>query len=160
MFSTGWMYELNQSYNPAFFMAGAFTTLGVCLLFLVPILLPPEVKEEWINRKNGYLTRLETSTSGESSGLRTKSSLSVSDPELNQNKTLAVRKLNEINSDPELSVSGIQKSGSAISLSYILEKYLSMPKLTSQQDAVLGNIYNSEENFWIPLYASLRETDV
>lgn len=148
------MYEINKTYNPAFFMAGAFTTLGVCLLFLVPFLLPPEVEKEWISRSKGCRVRLDSSSSGKSSGHRTKSYNSESDLETNESK--------DSQSNPMLPLRECDKEAaeSTISLSYILDKYLSMPKLTSQEDAVLGRIYNSNENFWIPFFASSKETDV
>ena len=40
---TGFIYELSQSYQIAFYVAGACSTVATCLLFLVPVLLPPEL---------------------------------------------------------------------------------------------------------------------
>ena len=146
-------------------MAGAFTTTGVCLLFLVPFLLPAEVEEEWIRRSNGIHTRLDSSASGISSEPGTKSSYAGSDTESNV-KELDVKESIDLQNDPAPSITKCQQSdiqrleGSTISLNYILERYLSMPKLTSQQDAVLGNIYNSRDHVWIPFHLPVRETDV
>ncbi|XP_029214258.2 monocarboxylate transporter 10-like [Acropora millepora] len=39
----GIIYELSQSYQIAFYVAGACSTVATCLLFLVPILMPPEL---------------------------------------------------------------------------------------------------------------------
>ena len=40
---TGVIYDLSQSYQIAFYVAGACSTVGTCLLFLVPVLMPPEL---------------------------------------------------------------------------------------------------------------------
>lgn len=39
----GVIYDLSQSYQIAFYVAGACSTVGTCLLFLVPVLMPPEL---------------------------------------------------------------------------------------------------------------------
>ena len=52
---------MTGSYKPSFFTAGAFTTAGACLLFLVPLLLPPEVEKEWTQRTNSVRQRVDPS---------------------------------------------------------------------------------------------------
>ena len=41
-FLAGVIYDLSQSYQIAFYVAGACSTLATCMLFLVPALMPPE----------------------------------------------------------------------------------------------------------------------
>lgn len=160
----GWMYEINQSYNPAFFMAGAFTTAGVCLLFLVPFLLPPEVQEEWAKRSTKYHTRLDLSNSVLSSDSGTKISFVPSEvhsdsQDLQVKETVALKG----ETDPTREIcqeSDLRTYLSTFSLNNFLERYLSMPKLTTQQEAMLGNMFNSREHVWIPLCSPARETEV
>ena len=57
----GWIADMTGSYKPAFFTAGAFTTAGACLLFLLPLLLPPEVEKEWKQRTNSVRLRVDLS---------------------------------------------------------------------------------------------------
>lgn len=44
--SSGVIYDLSQSYQIAFYVAGACSTLATCLLFLVPAFMPQELCED------------------------------------------------------------------------------------------------------------------
>lgn len=161
--STGWMYPVAQNYEPAFYMAGAFTTLGVCLLFLVPHLLPLKVHEEWRMRSNGFRQRIQSTTSSEATKswtLDSGSFCSESERELEycDKKDLSI---SLINNSLETSLVKEQSSGSGIG--YIMEKYFSMPKLVNQKDSLSGPFcdYSILSNdVWIHSLDPNRETNV
>ena len=137
------MYDILQSYVPAFFLAGALTIFALCLLFLVPFLLPPEVKDEWCERRE---RREEFRVSVPSA------KLSKQDDEL---KVCEKRKdLNAFLSNNEQ-----VNRKFATSMECILEKYLSMPKLVTGEECILGKMFSSKENIW-ELLGTSRETDV
>lgn len=143
-------------------MAGAFTTLGVCLLFLVPFLLPPEVVEEWGMRTNGFRMRIQSSTSSEATKSWTLDSGSYySDSEREslqdyEKKDLTVSYVENV---LESSIAKTQSDDSG--LGFILEKYFSMPKLVNQQDCCLGNFSDyPSSDVWIHLLDPNRETIV
>lgn len=45
-FFSGVIYDLSNSYQIAFYAAGAFSTFATCLLFLVPVLMPKEISND------------------------------------------------------------------------------------------------------------------
>lgn len=157
------MYPITENYEPAFYMAGAFTTLGVCLLFLVPFLLPPEVREEWRMRTNGYRMRIQSSSSSEATKswtLDSGSFCSESERELEdyERKDLTV---SMVENSLKLNIVKRQSEGSGVG--YILEKYFSMPKLVNHQDCLLANFsdYSSySDDVWIHSMDPNRETIV
>jgi len=159
----GWMYPITKNYEPAFYMAGAFTTLGVCLLFLIPFLLPLEVREEWRMRKNGFRMRIQSSSSSEATKswtLDSGSFCSESERELEEyeKKDFTV---SLVENSLELNIAKRQSEGSGVG--YILEKYFSMPKLVNQQDCLLANFrdYSSySDDVWIHSLDPNRETIV
>lgn len=159
----GWMYPVAQNYEPAFYMAGAFTTLGVCLLFLVPHLLPLKVHEEWRMRSNGFRQRIQSTTSSEATKswtLDSGSFCSESERELEycDKKDLSI---SLINNSLETNLVKEQSSGSGIG--YIMEKYFSMPKLVNQKDSLSGSFcdYSILSNdVWIHSLDPNRETNV
>jgi len=159
----GWMYEFTKSYEPAFYMAGAFTTLGVCLLFLVPFLLPPEVREEWRMRSNGFRMRIQSSTSSEATKSWTLDSGSFySESEKDSVQDYEKKDLT-VSLDENVFESSIAKRQSNDSgLGFILEKYFSMPRLVDQKDSLLGSFsdYSSSSDVWIHLLDPDRETIV
>lgn len=161
--STGWMYAITKNYEPAFYMAGAFTTLGVCLLFLVPFLLPPEVVEEWCMRTNGFRMRVQSSTSSEATKswtLDSGSYYSDSERESLQDYEKKHSTVTYVEDVFESSVSKRQSGDSG--LGFILEKYFSMPKFVNQKDCLLGNFNSdySSNDVWIHSLDPNRETIV
>lgn len=46
MFFSGVIYDLSNSYQIAFYVAGACSTLATCLLFLVPVLMPKDTYDD------------------------------------------------------------------------------------------------------------------
>lgn len=157
------MYPITESYDPAFYMAGAFTTLGVCLLFLVPFLLPLEIREEWRMRSNGFRLRVQSSSSSEGTKswtLDSGSFCSESERELEDydKKHFSV---SLVENSLELNIVKRQSEGSGVG--YILEKYFSMPKLLNQHDCLLAN-FNDYDSFsddvWIHSLDPNRETIV
>ncbi|KAL9978474.1 hypothetical protein ACROYT_G015994 [Oculina patagonica] len=158
----GWMYAITKNYEPAFYMAGAFTTVGVCLLFLIPFLLPPEVVEEWRMRTNGFRMRIQSSTSSEATRswtLDSGSYYSDSERESLQDygkKDLTVSLVENV---LESTIAKTQSDDSG--LGFILEKYFSMPKLVNQQDCCPGNFSDySSSDVWVHLLDPNRETIV
>ena len=149
------MYDITQTYEPAFYMAGAFTTLAVCLLFLVPWLLPAEVKEEWRARSTGYRTRTRSTDSTVSSKISDDSPLASKSSNLGNeygNKSFKEGKLC-------LQQNKTASRKFADSMEYILDVYLSMPKLISREDCVFSEMFSSLENVW-ELLGTSRETYV
>ena len=133
------MYDILQSYVPAFFMAGALTIFALCLLFLVPFLLPPEVNDEWCGRREEFRISVPSSK------------LSKQDDEL---KVCEERK--DLNAFLSNNDQGNRKF--TASMECILEKYLSMPKLLTWEECIY-KMFSSKENIWELLDTS-RETDV
>jgi len=158
------MYEFTKNYEPAFYMAGAFTTLGVCLLFLVPFLLPPEVREEWRMHSNGFRMRIQSSTSSEATKSWTLDSGSFYSESEKESVQDYEKKNLTVSLEENVFESGISKSQSKDSrLGFILEKYFSMPKLVDQKDSLLGSFsdYSSSSNdVWIHSLDPERETIV
>lgn len=136
-------------------MAGAFTTLAVCLLFVVPWLLPAEVKEEWRERLNGYRTRHASVNSTVSSEISDVSPL-MSKPS---------NPANEYGDEQDKEEKrGFQENQPALrkfsdSMEHIVNVYLSMPKLISREDCLLSEMFSSLENVW-ELLGTSRETFV
>lgn len=159
----GWMYPITQNYEPAFYMSGAFTTLGVCLLFLIPFLLPLEVQEEWRVRTKGFRMRIQSSSSSEATKSWTLDSGSIcseSERELEyydkKDFTVSI-----VEGSLELDTAKRHSKGSGVG--YILEKYFSMPKLVNQQECLLANFndYSSfSDDIWIHSLDPNRETIV
>ena len=155
------MYTVAQNYEPAFYMAGAFTTLGVCLLFLVPFLLPLKVHEEWRMRSNGFRQRIQSTTSSEATKswtLDSGSFCSESERELEYKKDFSSSLI-----DNSLETNLVKEQSSGSGIGYIMEKYFSMPKLVNQQDSLSGpfcdySILSSE--VWIHSLDPNRETNV
>lgn len=158
------MYEFTKNYEPAFYMAGAFTTLGVCLLFLVPFLLPPEVREEWRMHSNGFRMRIQSSTSSEATKSWTLDSGSFYSESEKESVQDYEKKNLTVSLEESVFESGISKSQSKDSrLGFILEKYFSMSKLVDQKDSLLRSFsdYSSSSNdVWIHLLDPERETIV
>lgn len=155
-----WMYAISKSYEPAFYMAGAFTTLGVCLLFLVPFLLPPEVEEELRSRAYGFRQRIQSSTSSEATRswtLDSGSFYSESERGLEdyEKKDLTVPLVENV-----LESDICKRQSTDSGLGFILEKYFSMPKLENQKDCILGNYSDCANDVWIHLLDPNRETIV
>lgn len=141
-------------------MAGAFTTLGVCLLFLVPVLLPPEVEEEWRTRSNGFRMRIQSSASSEATKswtLDSGSFYSESERELEdyEKKDLTVSLVENV-----LECDIVKRQSNGSGLGFILEKYFSMPKLVNQKDCILGHYSDCSGDVWIHLLDPNRETIV
>ena len=167
------MYPILQSYVPAFYMSGAFTTLGVCLLFLIPFLLPPEIAQEWRMRRKGYWVHIPSSTSSQATKSRTLDSGSFSSEseardrkvsesgkgvESYQRKDFIVSLAND---SVELDVVKEKPDTSAVAC--VLEKYFSMLKLLNQQDCRLGHFSDysrDSEDVWIYSLDPNRETMV
>eukprot|EP00794_Sanderia_malayensis_P011334 gene11334-12519_t len=70
----GFLYEISNSYQVAFYVAGAVPTLAACLLFAIPFLMPPEEHEYWHrhdidpkNEENGKALLACSSSSSSSS---------------------------------------------------------------------------------------------
>lgn len=156
------MYAITKNYEPAFYMAGAFTTLGVCLLFLVPFLLPPEVVEEWRMRTNGFRMRIQSSTSSEATKSWTLDSGSYySDSERESLQDYEKKDLTVSLVENVLESSIVKRQSDGSGLGFILEKYFSMPKLVNQKDCFLGDFSdNSSSDVWIHLLDPNRETVV
>lgn len=179
---SGWMYGITGSYVPAFFMAGGFTIVGVCLLFLVPILLPADTIQQWEKRQEIKLppepsetTKTWSFSSGENG-----SSKYYKDTKSNDYKDTYEEKqpLNAIDAVPHNSsayqeklplnaidaaphVLLVKEENKRNSISLILEKYFSMQHLVTQEESLLCRVY-SKENFYVfpsePRFD--RETDV
>ena len=169
----GWMYPILQSYVPAFYMSGAFTTLGVCLLFLIPFLLPPEIAQEWRMRRKGYRVHIPSSTSSQATKSFTLDSGSFSSESEARDRKV---------SESDKGVKGYEKKDITVSLvkdsveldivkekpdtstvGCVLEKYFSMPKLVNQQDCLLGyfsDYSRDSEDVWIHSLDPNRETMV
>ena len=169
----GWMYPILQSYVPAFYMSGAFTTLGVCLLFLIPFLLPPEIAQEWRMRRKGYRVRIPSSTSSQATKSWTLDSGSFSsESEASDRKVSESGKGVESYEKKDFIVSLVKDSveldvlkekSDTSTVGYVLEKYFSMPKLVNQQDCLLGNFSDysrDSEDVWIHSLDPNRETMV
>ena len=169
----GWMYPILQSYVPAFYMSGAFTTLGVCLLFLIPFLLPPEIAQEWRMRRKGYRVRIPSSTSSQATKSWTLDSGSFSsESEASDRKVLESGKGVESYEKKDITVSSVKdhveldvvkEKPDTSTVGYLLEKYFSMPKLVNQQDCLLGyfsDYFRDSEDVWIHSLDPNRETMV
>lgn len=156
------MYAITKNYEPAFYMAGAFTTLGVCLLFLVPFLLPPEVVEEWRMRTNGFRMRIQSSTSSEATKSWTLDSGSYySDSERESLEDYEKKDLTVSLVENVLESGIVKRQSDGSGLGFILEKYFSMPKLVNQKDCFLGDFSDySSSDVWIHLLDPNRETVV
>ena len=169
----GWMYPILQSYVPAFYMSGAFTTLGVCLLFLIPFLLPPEIAQEWRMRRKGYRVRIPSSTSSQATKSRTLDSGSFSsESEASDRKVSESGKGMESYERKDITVSlvkddvvldVVKEKPDTSTVGYVLEKYFSMPKLVNQQDCLLEyfrDYFRDSEDVWIHSLDPNRETMV
>ena len=152
------MYGIVGSYVPAFFMAGAFTTLGVCLLFVVPILLPKEIQEQWEMRSTRQEIKLSSDTS------ETTKTWSVSSGETSNKHGTPVfldTKVQEKDSIPHVLLLNNDKRHNSISL--VLEKYFSMQHLITQRESLLCRVYSKENLYDIynpSTHCTVRETDV
>lgn len=169
----GWMYPILQSYVPAFYMSGAFTTLGVCLLFLIPILLPPEIAQEWRMRRKGYRVQIPSSTPSQATKSLTLDSGSFSsESEDRDSKVSESGKGVKCYEKKDITVSLVKDSveleivkekADTSTVGCVLEKYFSMPKLVNQQDCVLGyfsDYSRDSEGVWIHSLDPNRETMV
>ena len=144
------MYDVSKTYEPAFYMAGACTILSVCLLFLVPFLLPPEVIAEWSERSKvpstgSSLVRKSTSgtqLSKESLKSEKEDGAHADDEKKNELKPLVDKSLGKSLTD---------------SLEYILDKCFSMPDVVTWEDCVLSNVFNFTEDI-LELLTTSRET--
>ena len=114
-------------------MAGAFTTLAVCLLFLVPLLLPPEVQEEWRERSHGCGSILVNSES-----CRFVSEHDTQD---------------SVEKRENMETYGSESLTRGSSAASILEQRLTTPNLVPSKHCVLG------KDIWVLLNTS-RETQV
>ena len=157
------MYAIVGSYVPAFFMAGAFTTIGVCLLFLVPILLPTEIREQWQIRRMGQEIKLSSDTS-ETTNTKTwsLSSGETSNKHSNATQAFLETKVQEKDSIPHVLLINNDKRHNSISL--VLEKYFSMQHLITQRESLLCRVYSKENLYDIynpsMTQCTVRETDV
>ena len=167
------MYPILQSYVPAFYMSGAFTTLGVCLLFLIPFLLPPEIAQEWRMRRKGYRVRIPSSTSSQAiKSLTLDSGSFSSESEANDRKVSESGKGVESYEKKDLTVWSVKdhvelevvkEKPDTSTVGCVLEKYLSMPKLVNEQDCLLGyfgDYSRYSEDVWIYSLDPNRETMV
>lgn len=178
------MYKFTGSYVPAFYMAGAFTIIGVCLLFLVPILLPVDTAEQWKKRQEVKLPsesdKTVTKTWSLSSGECSSPSYSKyseppaydeneyitsldSVPPYNDHKPPAYEETQALMNTPVVPHIVLVKDESKHnSLSLILEKYFSMQHLVTQEDSLLCKVYSRENlyNVFITDPRNLRETNV
>ena len=167
------MYPILQSYVPAFYMSGAFTTLGVCLLFLIPILLPPEIAQEWRMRRKGDRVQIPSSTSSQATKSLTLDSGSFSsESEDRDRKVSESGKGVKCYEKKDISVSLVKDSveleivkekPDSSTVGCVLEKYFSMPKLVNQQDCLLGyfsDYSRDSEDVWIHSLDPNRETMV
>ena len=167
------MYPILQSYVPAFYMSGAFTTLGVCLLFFIPFLLSPEIAQEWRMRRKGYRVRIPSSTSSQTTKSWTLDSGSFSsESEARERKVSESGKWVESYEKKDLTVSLVKDSvelnvvkekSDTSTVGYVLEKYFSLPKRVNQQDCLLGHFSDysrDSEDVWIHSLDPNRETMV
>lgn len=156
------MYGIAGSYEPAFFMAGGLTFIGVCILFFVPILLPTEIVEQW--RMRSMRKEIKFPSSETSSSVLSEKSWSIS----SNDKILTTK---EHKSFPTYASMKIQDTAPKITLfkeeegqnrlSLILDQYFSMQQLMNQRDSLLSRIYSSENLYErIPYPTNIRETDV
>jgi len=160
--------------------------LGVCLLFLVPILLPVDTVEQWKKREQVKLPSESDKTvktwslrSGESSS---RSYSKYSDPPAYDEKQY-ITKLDSVASyndsqppayeetQPLTNISVVpvvphilvvKEESKHSSISLILEKYFSMQHLVTQEDSLLCKVYSTENlyNVYITDPRNLRETNV
>ena len=159
------MYLILQSYVPAFYMSGAFTTLGVCLLFLIPFLLPPEIAQEWRMRRKGYRVQIPSSTPSQATKSLTLDSGSFSsESEDRDSKVSESGKGVKCYEKKDITVSLVKDS---VELEIVKEKadtsYFSLPKLVNQQDCVLGyfsDYSRDSADVWIHSLDPNRETMV
>ena len=63
--STGIIYDVSNSYEIAFYVAGAVSVLATCFLFLVPVLLPDDVIT--VNNLVAEEVQIQSETSGSTS---------------------------------------------------------------------------------------------
>jgi len=150
------MYGLTGTYIPAFFMAGGFTTIGVCLLFLVPILLPAEIAQQWNKRSMRQEIKLPSDVS------ETTKTWSLSSGESNDKCVSPVSAplsaFQDKDTVPHILIINDENKHNSISL--ILEKYFSMQHLVSQRDSLLCRVYSKENVYDILPSNEVRETDV
>ena len=146
----GWIYDVCQSYEPAFYMAGACTILSVCLLFLVPFLLPPEVRAEWSERSNIPST--------DSSLLRKPTSgTQLAKESLKSEKEHGAYADDEKKNELKPLVGKSVRKSFIDSLEYIPQKNFSLPNVVTWEDCVLSNVFNFTEDSLEHLTTS-RET--
>ena len=143
----GWMYDLTQSYEPAFYMAGACTFLAVCLLFLIPFLLPPEVMEKWYERSKGFQSRMASTDSSYASKTTTGTGL---DTESSKDHVYDETKKDFV-------AHGDLKKSFTKSMECILKEYFSMRQVVTWEDCVLLKVFVSGEDI-SEVLATSRET--
>ena len=59
LFLPGFLYSISNSYQVAFYVAGAVPTLAACLMFAIPFLLPPPDHIYW--KRQDTITKREQS---------------------------------------------------------------------------------------------------
>lgn len=62
----GFLYDISNSYQVAFFVAGAVSTLAACVMFTIPFLMPPPDHSFWKHRQTFSMKFLLPSTSSNS----------------------------------------------------------------------------------------------
>ena len=140
------MYESIHSYEPAFYMSGAFTFLAICLLFLVPFFIPPDVQQEW-TEKTAKTEAVHLGNAPDDHG---------------REKRPLASKFSSIEGHLRVSDDFLEdhKRTFASSIENIVDKYFSMPKLVAWEDCVSRKLLvNSMEHLWVVLDAC-RETSV
>ena len=154
------MYPLTQTYEPAFYMAGAFTVLGACLLFLVPLLVTSEVDYEWRICSESSPKRISSSTSNDA----TKSWTLDTGPLCFESENVSAlssdtKKYLSISLDKDVVETDLVKRQLAkADMNFIFEKYFSMPKLVSHQDSILGTFHDCNANILTHVSDPRRET--
>lgn len=163
---SGFMYGIAGSYEPAFFMAGGLTFIGVCILFFVPAFLPPEIVQQWKMRSMRQEIKFpssENSSSVPSEKSKTWS-LNSDDEALTSNKPKSFSTYASIKTHdtvPKVTFFKEEEEEQQNRLSLILEQYFSMQQLVNQRDSLLSRIYSSENLYErIPYTTNIRETDV
>ena len=146
-----------QSYEPAFFMSGAFTTLGVCLLFLVPLVLSPVIANEWHVHSKNFRERILSSTSSDAtkswtldSGSSNVDSESISGVSRNTKKESA-----NVLLDKDVVEDNIKKRED---IDFNFENQFLMLKLVGEQDCILGSFHDCSKDIWIHISDPRRET--
>ena len=140
-------------------MAGACTTTGVCLMFLVPRLLPPEVKDDWDNRAHPQHCKNEYrySSSSPETFSDVSSQIKTSFECYANSKDVLCKQKNHTNHCEKACL--VKSSSSAAEL---LHRYFSVHVLTDQKDNFVTDTSDTLAELLISLPQSVldRETDV